>query len=65
MIRAAIVGLGRWGQIMVESVQGKSETIQFTAGVTRTVSKAAAFMEQHAIPPVSYTHLTLPTKLEV
>ena len=50
MIRAAIVGLGRWGQIMVESVQGKSETIQFTAGVTRTVSKAAAFMEQHAIP---------------
>lgn len=45
MIRAAIVGLGRWGQIMVNSVQGKSETIQFTAGVTRTVSKAVAFAE--------------------
>lgn len=43
MIRAAIVGLGRWGQIMVNSVQGKSETIQFTAGVTRTVSKVTDY----------------------
>ncbi len=46
MINAAIVGLGRWGQVMVNSVQGKSETIQFTAGVTRTVSKAVSFAEE-------------------
>ncbi len=50
MIRAAIVGLGRWGQIMVNSVQGKSETIQFTAGVTRTVSKAKTFADEQGFP---------------
>lgn len=50
MIRAAIIGLGRWGQIMVNSVQGKSDTIRFTAGVTRTVSKAVDFAEQHSFP---------------
>lgn len=46
MINAAIVGLGRWGQIMVNSVQGKSESIQFTAGVTRTVSKVVSYAEE-------------------
>jgi predicted dehydrogenase len=35
MIRAAIVGLGRWGQNLVDSVQGKSETIRFVTGVLR------------------------------
>ena len=50
MIRAAIIGLGRWGQIMVNSVQGKSDAIRFTAGVTRTVSKAVDFAEQHSFP---------------
>ncbi|MBK18090.1 MAG: oxidoreductase [Rhodospirillaceae bacterium] len=43
MINAAIVGIGRWGQHLVESVQGKSEHIKFTAGVTRTRSKAEKF----------------------
>ena len=38
MINAAIVGLGWWGKTLVESVQGKSDTIRFTAGATRTVS---------------------------
>jgi predicted dehydrogenase len=46
MIRAAIVGVGGWGQTMVSSVQGKSKRIQFTAGVTRTVSKAADFAKE-------------------
>ena len=36
MIRAAIVGLGWWGRTLVESVQGESEAIRFTAGATRT-----------------------------
>ncbi len=49
MIRAAIVGLGRWGQNLVECVHGKSETIRFTAGVARTPGKARAFAESHGI----------------
>ena len=36
MIRAAIIGLGWWGKTLVESVQGTSDVIQFTAGATRT-----------------------------
>ena len=50
MIKAAIIGMGRWGQILVDSVQGKSETIQFTAGVTRTVSKAEAYAKEKGFP---------------
>lgn len=49
MINAAIVGLGRWGQILVESVQGASEHIRFAAGVTRTPSKAAEFCDRQGI----------------
>ncbi len=49
MIRAAIVGLGTWGQNLVTSVQGKSSLIQFTAGATRTPAKAAAFAKAHGI----------------
>ncbi|MDE0943303.1 MAG: Gfo/Idh/MocA family oxidoreductase [Alphaproteobacteria bacterium] len=41
-INAAIVGLGRWGQLLVSSVDG-SEAIKFTAAVTRTPAKAADF----------------------
>ena len=32
MIRAAIVGIGRWGRTLIGGVQGKSEAIRFTAG---------------------------------
>jgi predicted dehydrogenase len=49
MIRAAIVGLGRWGRTLVGAVQGKSGAIQFTAGHTRTRSKAEAFCAEHGI----------------
>ena len=49
MLRAAIVGLGTWGQNLVASVQGKSDLIRFSAGATRTPSKAAAFAAQHGI----------------
>jgi len=50
LIKAAIIGLGRWGQILVDSVQGKSNAIKFTAGVTRTVSRAAEYAERQGIP---------------
>jgi predicted dehydrogenase len=49
MINAAIVGIGRWGQYLVTSVQGTSEHIRFTAGVTRTKSKAEAFCSEQGI----------------
>ena len=38
MIRAAIVGLGSWGQNLVNSVQGKSSHIRFVAGAVRTLT---------------------------
>ena len=38
MINAGIVGLGWWGQTLVEAVSGQSETIRFVAGATRTVN---------------------------
>lgn len=34
MINAGIAGLGRWGRILVDSVQGKSDLINVTAGCT-------------------------------
>ncbi|MEK9724595.1 MAG: Gfo/Idh/MocA family oxidoreductase [Rhodospirillaceae bacterium] len=41
-IRAAIVGLGGWGQLLVKSADD-SETVKFTAAVTRTPSKVVEF----------------------
>ncbi|HXJ83114.1 MAG TPA: Gfo/Idh/MocA family oxidoreductase [Candidatus Methylomirabilis sp.] len=49
MIKAAIVGLGRWGQNLVECTQGKTEKIRFTAGVARTPHRARGFAESHGI----------------
>jgi galactitol-specific phosphotransferase system IIB component len=42
MVRAAIVGLGRWGRSLVASVQGKSSDIRFVVAHTRTPATAAA-----------------------
>src|SRR3954447_9048092 len=47
MIRAAIVGLGRWGRSLVASVQGKSDDIRFVAAHTRTRASAEDFCRQH------------------
>lgn len=49
MINAAIVGLGKWGQNLVNSVQGKSEKIRFVAGVLRHPEKAREYAGQHGI----------------
>lgn len=49
MIRAAIVGIGRWGRTLVGAVQGKSEAIRFTAGHNRTRGNAEAFCAEHGI----------------
>jgi predicted dehydrogenase len=34
MINAGIAGLGRWGRVLIDSVQGKSDLIKVTAGCT-------------------------------
>ena len=50
MLNAAIVGLGRWGQRLVESVSAPpSSTVRFTRGVTRTPENAQGFCERHGI----------------
>jgi predicted dehydrogenase len=48
-VRAAIVGMGRWGQRLTLSIQGSSR-IQFVAGVTRRVERAQEFADQYNIP---------------
>ena len=47
-INAAIVGLGRWGELLVSSVD-RSEVIKFTAAVTRTPAKAMDFCAARGI----------------
>jgi len=43
MIRAAIVGLGRWGRSLVAAVDGSSDDIRFVAAATRTRASAEDF----------------------
>jgi predicted dehydrogenase len=49
MINAAIVGLGKWGQNLVNSVQGKSDKIRFTTGVLRHPDKAREYADSQGI----------------
>jgi predicted dehydrogenase len=58
MIKAAIVGMGTWGQNLVKSVQGLSNEIQFVSGATRTPAKASDFASKYKIELTdSYTAL--------
>ena len=52
MVRAAIVGLGRWGRSLVNAVQGKSGDIGFVAAYTRTRASAEDFCREKKIPLV-------------
>ncbi len=49
MIKAGVAGLGRWGQNLVRSVQGKSENISFTAGMVRHPDKVADFAAEQGL----------------
>ena len=49
MIRAAIVGLGRWGRSLVNAVQGKSEDIRFVLAHTRTRASAEDFCREKGV----------------
>ena len=50
MLNCAIIGLGRWGQVLVDSVQGKSDKISFVRGVTRTPSKVQDYARAQGFP---------------
>ena len=43
MISAAIVGLGRWGRSLVDSVHGKSAQIRFVRAVDTEPAEAGRF----------------------
>ena len=49
MITVGIAGLGKWGQILVSSIQGISDKIQVSAGVTGRQDRARAFCDAHGI----------------
>jgi predicted dehydrogenase len=49
MIRAGIVGLGRWGRALVTAVAGKSEDLRFVLAATRTRANAEAFCRDKEI----------------
>ena len=54
MIAAAIVGLGRWGRSLVESVQGKSDRMRFALGVEPEAGAAREFCARHHLELVAF-----------
>jgi predicted dehydrogenase len=58
VIDAAIIGLGRWGQRLVTSVQGKSDRIRFVRGMVRNPDKARDFSIAHDFQlSANYAHV--------
>jgi predicted dehydrogenase len=49
MIDAAIVGLGRWGKYLVESVQGRSDRLRFICAVSRNPDGLRDFADRHRL----------------
>lgn len=50
MLRTAIVGMGKWGQTLVNSVQGRNDSgIRFVAGCTGRPERAAEWAAQQGI----------------
>lgn len=47
MLNAAMVGLGRWGQTILNSVQGKSGRIRIVHGVSKEPEIAAPLAQRH------------------
>jgi predicted dehydrogenase len=47
MIDAAIIGLGRWGKGIVQSVQGKSRRLRFIRGVSKEPEQVRDFAATH------------------
>lgn len=53
MANLAIVGIGRWGRVLVDSVAGQSGTVRFTHGVARTPEKAVEYCDSRGITLLS------------
>jgi predicted dehydrogenase len=49
VIDAAIVGLGRWGRSLVESVQGRSDKMRFAVGVEPDAALGREFAAKHRL----------------
>jgi predicted dehydrogenase len=49
MIRAAVVGLGRWGRALVASVAGNSDNIGFVLATTRTRANAEDYCRENEL----------------
>ena len=49
-VRAAIIGLGRWGRSLVNAVHGKTDAIEFTAAYTRTRAGAEDYCREKNLP---------------
>jgi predicted dehydrogenase len=49
MIDAAMVGLGRWGQTILNSVQGKSARVRFVHGVSKEPEAAQPVAARHGL----------------
>ena len=49
MLKLGIIGLGQWGQHLVQSVQGKSEKLRFVAGYTTEPEAVASFAHRHSL----------------
>ena len=49
MIRAAILGLGRWGRTLVGSVQGKTDEIRFVAAHDTSAGKVETFCRDNGL----------------
>ena len=47
MINAAMVGLGRWGQTVLNSIQGKSNRLRIVHGVTKEPELARELAAKH------------------
>jgi predicted dehydrogenase len=65
-VDAAIVGLGWWGKTLVESVQGTSELVRFSAATTRTVRPdVEEFAREHGLRlAASYEELLADPSIE-
>jgi predicted dehydrogenase len=53
MLRAAICGAGHWGRRLIESVQGRSGKIGFTAAVTRDPAALKPYADRLGIAPTA------------
>jgi len=49
MIRVGVAGLGRWGRVLIDSVQGKSDKITCTAAVTGRKERAVDYCAEKGI----------------